>query len=221
MSVRSYEQALILAAMPRARSSGLRDHLVAATDDLLDQATPASLTTRQIAQRAAVSDGVLYNHFGNRDELVVEALVRRYGRLVETFERRLTDAGAEEGTAADWPAWVRRFTTALRDLNADALHLAAGLLADPALLERFWVEIHRAPLGLGRLRRPIVEHLRSAQQAGGVSPGADLEAAATALFGLAAMSGLTVRLNPHLDRDLADRDLYAGVSIVVAGIATR
>lgn len=218
MSVRSYEQALILAGMARTRSAGLRDHLVAATDELLDRATPGSLTTRQIAQHAAVSDGVLYNHFGDKHDLVIEALLRRYGRLVEAFEHRL-DESAEPGEGSPgWQVWLRSFAVALRDLEADALHLGAGLVAEPALLQRFWVEIHEAPLGLDRLRRPVLEQLRKAQAAGEVHPGTDIEAAATALFGLAAMSALTVRLNAHLARDRADRDLDAGVSIVIAGI---
>jgi len=218
MSVRSYEQALILAGMPRTRSAGLRDHLVAATDALLDHAAPGHLTTRQIATHAAVSDGVLYNHFDDKEELLVAALVRRYGRLVETFEGRLAqhDAGEEP-----WHVGVRGFTLALRDLEVEALHLGAGLVAEPALLERFWLEIHRAPLGLDRLRRPILDLLRAGQAQGHVAVGADVEAAATALFGVAAMSALSVRLNPHQDRGRADLELDAGVSIVIAGIAVR
>jgi AcrR family transcriptional regulator len=204
--------------MPRTRSAGLRDHLVEAADELLDHAAPGTLTTRQIAHHASVSDGVLYNHFGDKHELVVAALVRRYARLVDAFERRLQgDAPAGRGSDA-WDAGARAFTRALRDLEVDALHLAAGLLAEPALLEGFWTEIHRAPLGLDRLRRPIVDRLSAARAAGRIGTGSDIDAAATALFGLAAMSALAVRLNPHLDRDRADRELEAGVSIVLAGL---
>jgi hypothetical protein len=32
------------------------------------------------------------------------------------------------------------------------------------------------------------------------------------------MSAVSIRLNAHLDRDRADRDLDAGVSIVIAGL---
>src|SRR5689334_1145282 len=115
MSVRSYERALILDAMPRTRSAGLRDHLVAAADELLDAATPGSLTTRQIARHAAVSDGVLYNHFGDKGELLVAALVRRYERLVTTFESAIARAG--EGTRGiTLDSWLLAFARALRDL---------------------------------------------------------------------------------------------------------
>ena len=202
--------------MPRTRSAGLRDHLVAATDELLDSATPAGLTTRHIAKHAAVSDGVLYNHFGDKQDLLVAALVRRYSRLVEGFERRLEDASMGEETT--WQTWIRGCTRALRDLNADALHLAAGLLADPALLQRVWVEIHRVPLGLDRLRGPLLERLRAAQAAGEIGAHADVDAAVTTLFGLAVMGAVTIRVNAHVDRALADRDLDAGVSIVLAGL---
>ena len=59
----------------------LGDHLVAAADSLLDDGAIGQLTTRQIARRAGVSDGVLYNHFPDKASLVLAALVRRYGRV--------------------------------------------------------------------------------------------------------------------------------------------
>ena len=222
MSVRSYEQALILATMPRTRSAGLRDHLVAAADELLDRAPPGGLTTRQIARHAAVSDGVLYNHFGDKDELLVAALVRRYGRLVATFEARIAEADeieAGQGRAAsDLARWLQAFGRALRDLDAAALHLAAGLMAEPALLQAFWVEIHRAPLGLERLTNPLATRLRGERDAGHLPPDADLGAAIHLVFGAAGMSAITLRVSPHADGAELDRHLDAAIDLALAGL---
>ena len=208
--------------MPRTRSAGLRDHLVAAADELLDGATPGSLTTRQIARHADVSDGVLYNHFGDKDELLVAALVRRYGRLVEAFEARVAEADAadppEQGSGDPLASWLRAFALALRDLNASALHLAAGLMAEPQLLQAFWVEIHQAPLGLERLSGPLAARLRAERDAGRLPTTADLSAAANLAFGAAAMSAVTLRVAPHADRAQLDRHLDASIDLVLRGL---
>jgi AcrR family transcriptional regulator len=211
--------------MPRTRSAGLRDHLVAATDELLDQAAPGALTTRQIAAHAAVSDGVLYNHFGDKEELLVAALTRRYARLVGEFEAHLAAATATAtsragslGVDASLEGFIGSFAVALRDLEAAALHLGAGLLAEPALLQAFWVEMHRPPLGLDRLERPLLERLRAEQASVALRGAADVGAAVSLVFGLAAMSALGLRLNPGADRAAADRRLAAGVGVICAGL---
>jgi AcrR family transcriptional regulator len=199
----------------------LKDHLVEAADELLDDAAPASLTTRQIARHANVSDGVLYNHFGDKDELLVAALTRRYGRLVEAFEARIVEADQpERGSDRSLAAWLHAYTRALRDLEAAALHLAAGLLAEPRLLEAFWVEIHRAPLGLNRLRQPLTDRLLVERDAGRIAADADIDAAATLVFGASAMTAITLRVNPIVDREAVDRQLDAAIALVIAGLAS-
>jgi len=211
--------------MPRARSAGLKAHLVEAADDLLDTIGPGSVTTRQIARHAAVSDGVLYNHFGDRGELVVAALVRRYSRLVEAFEARLAEADEEgEGTERPLGPWLHDFALALRDLEAGALHLAAGIIAERQLLEAFWIEMHRAPLGLDRLRRPLLDRLRTARAAGLAAGDLDIEAAANLVFGASLVSAITLRVNAHADRARIDRELAAAVDLVagtLTGISAR
>jgi len=208
--------------MTRTRSAGLKAHLVEAADELLDTQGPGSLTTRQIARHAAVSDGVLYNHFADREELVVAALARRYARLVEGFEARLVEVdGAGDGPGASLEAWLRGFALALRDLNAGALHLAAGVLAERGLLEALWVEMHREPLGIERLRRPLLDRLEAARAAGLVAGDVDIDAASTLLFGAAAISALMLRVNAHADRDAVDRDLDAAVDLVAISLGRR
>jgi AcrR family transcriptional regulator len=197
----------------QADTATLGDHLVAATDSLLDEVAIGELTTRQIARRAGVSDGVLYNHFLDKASLVLAVLVRRYGRLVERFERAAPRP--EGGTVT---ANLQAFAAALSDLEADALLLGAGLLADPRLLERFWVEIHRHPYGIGHLRAPLNDYLAAEQGRGRIGPSVDLEAVTTLVFGASAMAALTLRVNRHVDRDEVDRQLRAAVATIVTGI---
>ena len=208
--------------MTRTHSAGLKAHLVEAADDLLDTLGPGSVTTRQIARHAAVSDGVLYNHFRDKDELIVAALVRRYSRLVEQFEARLAEADrAGEGSKGSVGAWLQAFALALRDLEAGALHLAAGVLAERGLLEAFWIEMHRAPLGLDRLRRPLLDRLEAARAAGHVAKDLDVEAAANLLFGASLISAITLRVNTHVDLGPVDAELAAAVDLVSAAVRAR
>jgi len=63
----------------------LRRHLIAVTQHLLTAHGLTGLTTRQIAREAQVADGVLYNHFANKDDLVLTALGERATELVGAF----------------------------------------------------------------------------------------------------------------------------------------
>jgi AcrR family transcriptional regulator len=193
----------------------LRDHLVVATGQLLEQRPLGDITTRAIAEHAGVSDGVLYNHFADKTELLMAALLRRYERLVGQLEAASPTAG--QGTVL---ANVQRFGRALADLEADALLHGAALLAQPTLLRAFWTEIHRSPLGLDRLRRPLVEYLTAEQGLGRVSAELDIGAAVTVVFGACAMSALSRRLNPTADRATLAAELDAMLSTVVTGLGT-
>jgi AcrR family transcriptional regulator len=69
---------------PRARALNdeggardLRTHLIAVTESLLAEQGLEGLTTRRIARAANVADGVLYNHFANKSDLIFAGLVAR------------------------------------------------------------------------------------------------------------------------------------------------
>ena len=87
------------------------------------------LTTRSIAHHAGVSDGVLYNHFDDKTDLLMAAMLRRYGRLVERLEAATPTAG--EGTVV---GNVQAYGRALSEVEADAMLHGAALLAHPPLL---------------------------------------------------------------------------------------
>src|SRR6266508_161567 len=54
--------------------AALREHLIDTAEKLLAERQVSSITTRDIARTAGVSDGVLYNYFADKHELVVAAL---------------------------------------------------------------------------------------------------------------------------------------------------
>jgi AcrR family transcriptional regulator len=212
----SPRRAAVLRSLPPEHAATLHEHLVAATEQLLEQHSVGELTTRSIAQHAGVSDGVLYNHFADKADLLMAAMLRRYGRLVAQLESATPTAG-ERTVLGNVQAYGR----SLSEVEADVLLHGAALLAQPQLLQRFWAEIHRSPFGIDRLRRPLVDYLTEEQRLGRVREEVDVEAAVTVVFGACAMVALSARLNPDADRRGLDRHLDAALAAAVNGFAKR
>lgn len=63
----------------------LRDHLIATAARLIDERAGETLTVRDIAREARVADGVLYNHFGDKDELLAYALATHIHSVMGTL----------------------------------------------------------------------------------------------------------------------------------------
>jgi len=191
----------------------LREHLLASTEQLLGRRSLGELTTRAIAHHAGVSDGVLYNHFADKHDLLMAALLRRYGRLIEQIEAAVPTAG--EGSIL---GNIRAYGRALSEVESDALLHGAALLGHPPLLHRFWAEIHQTPFGIDRLRRPFADYLAAEQKLGRVAPRVDIEAAVTVVFGVCAMAALSMRLNPTADPEAFARHRDTALATAVSGL---
>ena len=64
----------------------LRDYLIETAARLIDQRGSAGLAVRDIARAAKVADGVLYNYFEDKEDLLVHALLAHVGNVMA--ERR-------------------------------------------------------------------------------------------------------------------------------------
>ncbi len=204
--------------MPRraaavAEGGDLREHLLAATERLLVESGPQTLTTRAIARAARVSDGVLYNYFADREELVLAALVRRFARLVERFQMGLPQPGVEALEES-----LRSLAEASLEIHVVAAPLVASVLSEPALLRRFLLEIHREPLGGPQLVGPVSAYLEAERAAGRVAE-VDVEAAADLLVGAIVMRAFTTLLGARRS-EIAER-LPMLVDVLVRGLAPR
>ncbi len=193
----------------------LREHLVEAVDQLLEREPIHGLTTRAIAHHAGVADGALYNHFDDKSELVIEALVRRFGRLVARLEASVPAAGEGSVTAN-----VQGFARSLVRLNAEAIGIGAGLLADHELLHRFWAEIHRAPFGIERLRRPLAGYLAAERERGRIVEDADIDALVTLVFGACVLGGLSQHLGADAHQPAVGGHLDAAIETALRGLVT-
>jgi len=166
-------------------AADLREHLIRTADRLLGERVVATPTTRDLAREAGVSDGVLYNYFADKNELLLTALVRRYAGMVTRFDGALPAPGTDTVEA--------NLVTCLRacfDLQADAFPIAVGLVSQPALLHRFSEAIRREPFGPLRLIHGIADYLLGEQRLGRL-PEADPVPAVTMLFGSTMMLAVT------------------------------
>lgn len=173
----------------------LREHLIATAERLLGERQIGDITTRDIAREAEVSDGVLYNYFASKNDLLVTALIRRFARGVSQFLEDLPEPG--HGTIEES---LTILTRAMFELHAEAIPTVAGLITEPPLLHQFLTEIHQPPFGAQMYPGHVAAYLRDEQRLGRLS-GVNVEAATTLLMGstfMLALSGV-IRHESHGD----------------------
>lgn len=172
-------------------AEALRAHLIATTSTLLAEHGLHGLTTRRIASAASVADGVLYNYFADKDDLVLTALRERFAELVRDFTAAAPD------TEVPLTEGLRALAAACLDLQTGVLPLAVGLLDRPDLLARFLSDVHATGSpGPRSVLAAIAEYLTGQQGAGHVDRGVQPRVVATLLIGATALQALTVHLAP-------------------------
>ncbi|MER5646010.1 helix-turn-helix domain-containing protein [Streptosporangium sp. NPDC002524] len=155
----------------------LREHLIAAAERLMARRGAAGLTVRDIAREARVADGVLYNHFAGKEELLALALHAHVRTVERELGERPTRAGS--GTVEDN---LRAYITQGLALHAAILPSFAGLLGRPEVLVRF-ANLPNPMAGGRGLREDLAVYLRAERDLGRLAPEANPEAAATMIIG--------------------------------------
>ncbi|MFC4913309.1 TetR/AcrR family transcriptional regulator [Actinomadura gamaensis] len=172
------------AAAVRDGGRSLREHLVAAAGRLIAERGTAGLTVRAIARAAGVADGVLYNHFADKDELLAEAW-HAHVRAIEDGLPPLPRPG--EGTLADGLRAQIGHGLALHRAVVPAM---SGLLGRPELLARL-----NAPRESGvDWRDRLRDWLRAERDLGRVVPDAPVDAVASLIVGICHESVLSMLL---------------------------
>jgi AcrR family transcriptional regulator len=110
----------------------LRDYLIETAARMIDQRGSAGLAVRDIAREAKVADGVLYNYFEDKEDLLVHALLAHVGKVMASAPRLLPPPG--EGTVAE------NLRVFIDGGIANLLRVTpafAGLISQPKVLTRF------------------------------------------------------------------------------------
>ena len=109
----------------------LREYLIATAARLIGQRGSAGLAVRDIAREAQVADGVLYNYFEDKEDLLAHALLAHVGAVMAG---RAADAAGRDRHRGREPAPVHRRGPETLARVAPAF---AGLLSQPKVLTRF------------------------------------------------------------------------------------
>jgi AcrR family transcriptional regulator len=110
---------------------GLREYLIATAARLIAERGTAGLAVRDIAREARVADGVLYNYFEDKEDLLTHALLAHVGAVMNAATRTPVPG---TGTVADN---LRQFIEAGFDVLSRVAPAFAGLLSQPKVLGRF------------------------------------------------------------------------------------
>lgn len=173
---------------------GLREYLIATAARLIGERGSAGLAVRDIAREAQVADGVLYNYFTGKEDLLAQALLFHVGTVMSSAAS-MPQPGT--GTVADN---LRLFIDRGLDVLSRVAPAFAGLMSQPKVLSRFHAMVggdaafgtataddHEEPEQHEPDQRGLPEaltmYLRGEQRLGRIDPAADVEAATTLVVG--------------------------------------
>ena len=200
------------------RTEELRGRLMAAAGALVAERQVAAITARDIARAAGVSDGALYNHFADKHELILAALLARFGRLVAIFERDVATV-RDSDPPLPLEEGLDQLTAAAFRLQSASLPMLAHVLSEPVLFHRYLAAIHQPPFGGQVFMNPFEGYL-AAELAEGRTAEIVPAAAADMLLGAVLLLAL---LDTGMPRPAADREqrLHDLVRTLVSGLAPR
>jgi AcrR family transcriptional regulator len=109
----------------------LREYLIATAARLIGERGSAGLAVRDIAREAQVADGVLYNYFEDKEDLLAHALLAHVGSVMQAAPQM---PAAGSGTVA---GNLRLFIERGLQTLARVAPAFAGLVSQPRVLSRF------------------------------------------------------------------------------------
>jgi AcrR family transcriptional regulator len=156
----------------------LRDQLLDAAGRVLETHGPAAVTTRRIAREAGCSEGSIYNHFENKEELLACVV----GERIAAFPARVEELAAAPGSG-EVHAQLREVAELATAFYERRVPMMAVALLDPEAMRAQAHAIHDRGHGPWRVVERLAAWLRAEQERGRIADGADPTAAATGFLG--------------------------------------
>lgn len=166
------------APSPTSEATPTREAILAAAEEVIRDRGVLSTTTRLIARAAGCSEGSIYNHFANKDQLIAGVVCERLAAFPERARQLPELAGS-----GDIEANLAELVALAIDFFAEVTPMTAAMMADPASMRRHVSELDAAGKGPRWTIRALVDYLHREQQLGRIAADAHLEGAAMALVG--------------------------------------
>ncbi|MGY4100422.1 TetR/AcrR family transcriptional regulator [Nocardia sp. R16R-3T] len=169
-------------------STGVRESVVVAAQEILVEAGVARLSTKEVAKRAGVAESSIFYHFGDRMGLL-QAVIQRHLRPVKDV---LGEVAEQQGLRAGLVALLE----ALEEFFWDAIPVLAAVQSDVELRAKFAQRSRELDIGPHRAVDAVVTHLSMQHTDSEISETVDLRAAALLLVGAAHQRALQRHLSP-------------------------
>jgi AcrR family transcriptional regulator len=157
---------------------GTRERIVDAAERVMRTKGLARATTKEIARVAGYSEGTLYNHFDDKEDLFLSVLRERlpdFVALVRDLPER-SGRGTVRGN-------LEEVSSAALAFYDKSVPMAASVFSQPELLARHQEGVRKRNRGPHKANEGVAAYLHAEQLLGRVRRGANLEAAAALLLG--------------------------------------
>jgi AcrR family transcriptional regulator len=161
-----------------ARGAGTRERILAAAREVMRGKGLVRATTKEIARAAGLSEGTLYNHFANKEELFLCTLNELPSGFVSLIRGLQERAGTEAVQSV-----LEQIARSALDFYGEAIPMGASFFADPELLARHRELLQQRGAGPQRANEAVAAYLRTEQGIGRVRGDADPDAVAYMLLG--------------------------------------
>lgn len=183
--------------------SGVREAILAATVELINEGGLRHATTKNIAERAGASEASIHYHFGGKAGLLEAVVVAALEPLQDLAPGRRKGLSTEEELV--------ELLTTIEHFFDKIVPVLSAMQSDPELRRTFNKRLAAHDRGPHRGVQLVESHLRAAQKEGLLQENTDLTAAALMLVGACMLRAWQKRLLvpgrkkslPSLDRAVA------------------
>jgi AcrR family transcriptional regulator len=167
-------------------------------------------TTREVAERAGCSEGLIHRYFGGKRGLLRAVMEGTAAQVLDGLRSDLQDRDTVEEEIEQFLLWHLRVLWEHKDFMRVAVSQA---IIDP--------EFGNVAENITNQRASLIlERLRPHQAAGRIGGDVDLEAVAQAVAGFAFMAGFMGQVVAGLDREYVQRITVSFVSLLAGGMST-
>jgi len=169
-------------------------------------------TTREVAERAGCSEGLIHRYFMGKHGLLSAIMQTKAAGVVEDFGSGLPDRDTVEAEIAQILLWHLACLWNYRDFISVAV---SRVTIEPDIGRAVGESINQQRVSL------ILERLQRLQEAGRVRNDVDLEAVAQAIAGIGFMLGFFGQVVFGMDRDRVQRIAIESAAALSRGIAAE
>jgi AcrR family transcriptional regulator len=169
-------------------------------------------TTREVAERAGCSEGLIHRYFGGKRGLLLAVVESKAAAVLDEFSSALPDRDNIQEDIEQALLWPLGILWEHRDFMRVSV---AQATIDPELGRSVAGRIHNQRVNL------VLEKLRRHKEAGRIRPDVDLEAVAQAVAGFGFMLGFMGQVVLDMDREYVQRIAVAFASQLTRGIGAE